>query len=207
MTRNFTKTEMALTLLSITWLVLCFLFNKDLSSARYELFMDEQVSFDGIMNIYHTSLDRLSWNLRNGGDHRYGRIFWNLLALFSWPFWKIFGTSGLIISNRMVSSVFQILSYLLLLYTFIPTQRKSYRLIGLIFLILLPGTLYFSHMPKPEPIQLFFLSLFLASTFQWKKALLSFFLFGSWDGNKNIAFAGMPVYLWIELFDRQTQIR
>ena len=182
--RKLTKTEIALSLLAVTWLLLCFFFNQDLSSARYELYMDEQVSFDGIMKIYHSSIYDLPHQLRDGGDYRYGRIFWNLPALFSWPTWKIFGISGLIISNRMVSAILQLFSYLILLYTFVPKGKESCRLLGLFLLILLPGTLYFSHMPKPEPIQLLFLSLFLAGKFRWKKPLLPFFFLGIGLGAK-----------------------
>ena len=204
--RNFTTPEMTLILMSLAWLLLCLFFNLDLSHARYELFMDEQISFDGIMNIYHTSLDRLSWNLRDGGDYRYGRIFWNLLAFFSWPAWKIFGLSGLIVSNRMFSSLFQLSSYLLLLYTFIPKDKELYRPIGLAILILLPATLYFSHLPKPEPIQLLALSLFLASKFRWKKPLLSFFFLGIGLGAKISLLPGCLFILAWEFFSQRTKM-
>ena len=148
---------------------------------------------------------KLISGLRDGGDYRYGQVFWNTLAFFSWPFWKIWGIHGLIVSNRMVGAILQLLSYWIFLHCLIPDSKKFYRPIGLLLLLLLPTTLYFAHMPKPEPIQLFCLSLFFVFRFSRPKPRLSLFFLGIGLGAKISLLPGCLFILGIELFSQTKQ--
>ena len=171
-------------------------FNLNLSNARYELHMDEQISFDGVKDIYQSPLKDITSTLRDEGDHRYGRVFWNTLALFSWPSYYFFKDKGLIISNRIILAIIQLMAYLILLYFFVTNEWL--KCIGLSFLILLPTTTYYAHMPKPEPIQLFFLSLFLINRFTFKRNSLSFLFLGVAFGAK---ISLLPGVIFIFIFD------
>lgn len=166
----------------ICCLYLCFqivMANLDLSDGRFALFMDELLSFDGIQKIYHPdSIRDFFHSIFNGGDHRYGRIFWNINALFSYIPYLVFGEKGQIISTRMLQSFLLLFSYYLLCRYFI----KNYYLKRILFLtlLLLPTTAYYTHMPKPEPIQFFCLCQFLlfsiSNSFKPHKQYRWFFL-------------------------------
>jgi len=137
----------------------------DLSEKAYWLFMDERISYDGIFNIYHPiSFQGFFDAVAFGGDLRYGRIFWNINALISYIPHLIFGEQGQIIATRFAQMVFLFIAYYILLKTFV--ENRYHQLIAFIVLITLPNTAYFIIEPKPEPMQLFFLSLFLMYAFK-----------------------------------------
>ena len=191
--------QTALVAIIVTYLIQCFYINKDLSNARYELFMDEHVSFDGVKKIYESSSETIIKNLRVSRGYGYGGIFWNSLAFFSYPFYKLFGDRGLIISNRMAVAIFQMLSYILLLYFFVPDERI--RILGMLVLVSLPGSIYFASMPKPEPIQLLFFTFFLISKFK-RYDFLPFFFLGVSLGSKISALPMTLFYLSYSYFNK-----
>ncbi len=126
----------------------------------YALFMDERITYDGVEAIYNAKDNKVMQKaIYDGGDQRYGRILWNSMAFFSYIPTEIWGSKGQIISGRLFQALLLLLSYLLLTYTFL--DKKISRVIGLAFLLYLPYTPYYASMPKPEPQQLFTLSLFL----------------------------------------------
>ena len=134
--------------------------NLDLTDGRHVLFMDEQISFDGVRRILHPEgFGDLLDAIFVGSDFRYGRIFWNLAALVSWLPEKIFGPPGQIVATRFLQHALLLAAYILLAWTFL--KRDVLRWLLIFLLLILPGTAYFAHMPKPEPTQLFFLALFL----------------------------------------------
>jgi len=141
----------------------------DLSKNAYWLFMDERISYDGILKIYRpTSFQSFLDSVFFGGDLRYGRLFWNLNALISYIPYLIFGEQGQIIATRISQMIFLFLAYYFLIKTFI--ENRFYQLFAFFVLTTLPNTAYFIIEPKPEPLQLFFLSLFLMYAFKnnWK---------------------------------------
>lgn len=153
------------------WLVLitvtigCYLYfatiaNMDLTDGRFALFMDEKVTFDGVQKIlYPENFQSFLFNIYNGLDHRYGRSLWNSIALFSYIPASIYEVPGQIISARMLQVLLLISSYLILGMALLKSWRARFFL--LLLLLALPFTDYYSTMPKPEPLQLLFLSLFL----------------------------------------------
>jgi len=147
-------------LISIYFSVLAILANWDLSIGRHVLFMDEHVTFDGVRHLLHPeSRDNFLFNLLDGKDHRYGRILWNISALFSFLPERIFGAQGQIIATRLTQFSALITAYLIFSITLLSSWK--FRIAALLLLLSLPSTSYYANMPKPEPLQLLFLSLFL----------------------------------------------
>jgi len=121
--------------------------------------MDEQISFDGISRILHPeNLESFIFELTDGKDYRYGRIFWNVSALVAWIPSLLFGEPGQIFATRMASAVLQAAAFLILTETFV--KRNFHKIFCFAFLLFLPFSDYYAWMPKPEPLQLFLLSLF-----------------------------------------------
>ena len=134
--------------------------NKDLRAGSYMLFMDEKIIFDGVTKILHpTSLIVFLENVIDGGDQRYGRILWNLAALVSFVPERIFGEPGQIVATRMLMSFMVGLGMLILICALV--QNKTLRIIALASGLIAPFTLYYSSMPKPEPILILSLALFV----------------------------------------------
>jgi len=134
--------------------------NADLSQGRYALYMDEHITFDGVKNILHPhGVNKFIENVIDGGDHRYGRILWNVSAVASFIPELIFKAKGQIIATRMVLALALIAAYLILVFGQI--RNWFLRFILFLFLMSMPTTSYYMTMPKPEPLQLLFLSLFL----------------------------------------------
>jgi hypothetical protein len=144
--------------LFVIYLIFVIKANIDLNSAR-AIHMDELITFDGIQQIYHSSsFGEFLDNVLDGKDHRYGRILWNISALTSYAPYLILGEAGQIFATRMTQAILLFLAYFILVWTFI--KQPLLRIFSSAVLLLLPFTPYFVHIPKPEPIQLFALSLF-----------------------------------------------
>lgn len=132
----------------------------DLSDGRFQLFMDEQISFDGTTAVYYSeSPSELLRNLAYGfdGDLRYGRAFWNFLAALSFPAYLIAGEPGLIVSNRIVGLLLLVGAYGILAKTVGIRGPLLPLTVGA--LLLLPTTLHYVAMPKPEPLMLLVLAM------------------------------------------------
>lgn len=148
--------------LLLTHLYLLTTANLDLITGRYSLFMDELITFDGVRRIIDPGgFGAFMQNVLDGKDHRYGRILWNVSALFSWIPYKIAGMPGQIVATRMVHATAQYAAYAILVWTFIRNFHLRY--LVFITLLALPFTPYYATMPKPEPLQLLFIALFLRS--------------------------------------------
>ena len=180
--------------------------NLDLTQGRYALFMDERITFDGVKKLLHPeSFLAFIDTVIDGKDHRYGRILWNVSALFSFLPEKIGGVSGQIIATRFTQAIIQLLAYSLLVFTFI----QSWTLRGLAFLLLivLPYTAYFATMPKPEPIQLFSLALFLAFSIRNQFRFGYYWVFlGLAFGAKVSTLTLLPLFIGLGLLGQLSQI-
>ena len=133
--------------------------NYDLIVGRWALDMDEQILFDGLKSIFHyDSKEQLLRFIYNGCWPNYGAIFFNLNAILC-LFPKIFfGDSGVIFAGRMSGVLFLTSAFIIFTLTFL--KNWALRCFCLLILINIPSVSYFMCNPKPEPIQLFFLSLF-----------------------------------------------
>ena len=146
-------------LIIITYIVFIGIANSDLIEGRFSLHVDEQVLFDGVRKILNPdSKAQFLYLLFDGSDHRYGRLFWNINAILGYLPENIYGAMGQIYSGRMSSTFFLIISYIIFTITFFKSW--FFRLLTIITLLAMPYTIYYMSMPKPEPLQLFTLSLF-----------------------------------------------
>jgi hypothetical protein len=139
--------------------------NLDLTEGRYALHGDERITFDGVRKLLHpgdllTFIDTVIDGKDTPYPHIYGRILWNISAIFAFLPERLWGVSGQIIATRFTHAIIQLLAYGLLVFTLI--RFWILRGLALLLLVALPYTAYFATMPKPEPIQLLCLALFLA---------------------------------------------
>jgi hypothetical protein len=144
----------------IGYVFLATMANLDLTAGRFALFMDERITFDGVQRILHPgNLAAFFWNVMDGGDHRYGRSLWNSMAIASFLPANFFGDTGQIIASRMLQPLLLITAFLVMVFTFV--RGWPLRSVLLVALLAMPYTEYYMTMPKPEPLQLFFLAMFL----------------------------------------------
>jgi len=139
--------------------------NLDLLQGGYALFMDEHLTFDGVRKILHApSFPMFVDQVIDGKDHRYGRILWNISSLTSAIPERIWGEFGQIFTTRMTQAIIQLSAFTILVFTFLRSWLL--RGLGLWALVTLPHTPYYASMPKPEPLHLLFLTIFLALAFK-----------------------------------------
>ena len=136
-----------------------YLANIDLIEGRFALFIDEQVFYDGIFKILHPeNLKSFFFYVVDAYDHRYGRVFWYTYSAVCFLPEIIIGQKGLILFSRISSVFFLSVSYLILCKVFF--RSLFFRLFAFLVFINIPFSSYYMTMPKPEPLQMFFLSLF-----------------------------------------------
>lgn len=134
--------------------------NLDLADLRAGLFMDEVIPFDNIRRIITASSpEALGFAIADGGDHRYGRIFYNISALFGWLPYQLAGDTGLIIAIRSTQVALLIGAMVIFCLSLLRTWRV--RVFALLAMACLPYTDYFLTQPKPEPAQLLWYALFM----------------------------------------------
>lgn len=164
--------------------------NFDFSSGHYLLFMDDRITFDEIRLILSSNnLDEIV-NLVVFGDQRYGRTVFYIPALFSTYTFEAFGDRGIIVTQRLINSIFIILTAFILSKLVVKKQALIFLLSALCLTI--PYSDYYFTSPKPEPIQLFFIAVFLY--FFLKKYLnpYSWFFLGVAVGTKVSAVFVLP---------------
>ncbi len=133
--------------------------NIDLILGRWALDMDQQILFDHLKRIYHfDSKEQLLGLIYKGGYPHYGPIFFNINAIVCLLPKIFFGDTGVIFAARMSGAFFMISSLIFFTTTFL--KNWGLRSLCFLFLINVPSVNYFMCNPKPDPIQLFFLSLF-----------------------------------------------
>ncbi|MBS0208549.1 MAG: hypothetical protein JSS27_06295 [Planctomycetes bacterium] len=177
---------------TIGYFVLTSWANADLADGQYVLFMDEELVFSGVSQLLHpSSAANFLWSVLDADDHRYGRVLWNVSALVSFVPERIWGEPGQIIATRMTQAAALWLAYVVLTTSFL--QSWTTRGLALLTLVCLPSTAFYATMPKPEPLQLLFLALFLRQAipgrFQFSK---SWFWLGAAFGAK---ISALPIVL------------
>jgi hypothetical protein len=122
--------------------------------------MDERITFDGVSNILHPN-SPLEWlsSVVDGGDQRYGRIIWNLSAIFSWGPEMAYGEAGQIFATRTLQTLLIFFSALLFSRIYLEFPVINLSIFSLI--LFFPYSSYYATMPKPEPLMIFIVSLFL----------------------------------------------
>ncbi|UFS69737.1 hypothetical protein LPW11_17805 [Geomonas sp. RF6] len=146
--------------LVLFYLVVAGAANADLTVGRFALFMDERITFDGVKNILHPAgWSHFLWSIADGGDHRYGRSLWNSMALFCALPEYFFGEPGQIFAGRMSGVVILLSAFLVLTFTFV--KRWYLRFLLMASLLAMPYADYYMSMPKPEPLQMLFIAIFL----------------------------------------------
>lgn len=132
--------------------------NRDNSKGRFQLFMDEQITFDGVRKILHPeSIFMFCYSVLDGGDQRYGRLLWNISAVTSFIPEKLFGETGQIVATRTISVVLLLVAAALLAKTF--GHRPYVNVLIYATVLSLPFVSYYITMPKPEPLQLLLLAI------------------------------------------------
>jgi hypothetical protein len=122
--------------------------------------MDEKLIFDGVIKILHpTGFHSFLYAIADGGDQRYGRLLWNLIALFSYIPSKIWGIQAIIFSERLLGAVVIILGSMLLARIFTKNRTTYFAMVTAI--VVLPFTTYYATTPKPESFILIFIALYL----------------------------------------------
>ncbi len=151
--------------------------NTDLIAGRFVLFGDEKdMTFDPVYNLLHPKdLASFVFALTNGGYQIYGRIVVNISALFSYVPEKIWGEPGQIVATRMTQVLLLLSAYVLLCFTFV--KKWALRALFLLVLCTIPFTSYYMSMPKPEPIQMLTIALFLHFWFKQEGRFGWYFLF------------------------------
>jgi hypothetical protein len=117
----------------------------------------------------YSILNPLSWKhfilaIIGGDIMYYGRVMFYTDALFAYVPFKIWGLDGMVYAIRMTHSLWILISFLILNNLFIKTKLNQF-----LFLFGSAGvmySIYFIQMPKPEPLQLFFIAMFLRGMFK-----------------------------------------
>jgi hypothetical protein len=147
-------TQTLVSILTSVYLIKSYKANLDLSQGRFNLFMDEQITFDGVRQILNPQNPLMFiYAIADGGDQRYGRLLWNISAVFAFFPEKVFGESGQIVSTRMLSVVLIVIAAGMLAKTFTESAISFFIVYSTI--LALPFISYYSTMPKPEPGRIF----------------------------------------------------
>jgi len=184
----------------LLYAILAFSANTDLIAGRFALYMDERITFDGVRHILHPeSLKDWLLSVVHGGDHRYGRSLWNSIALFSAIPEYFFGERGQIIAARMTQVTLLLSAYLVLIVSFLRGWFMRFCMMGA--LLSMPYTSYYMSMPKPEPLQVLLIAIFLV---MYKKANYSlaspyWVLLGLAFGTKFSTLPLIPVFILLPL--------
>ena len=178
----------ALLLICGAWFGLATFANLDLSHARYVLPIDEKyLAFDWVAQVLHSKTLSETWDAlvaRNDTlANQYGRTFVYAGAAAAFLPERIFGDVGQIVAFRVLESLLLLGSFLLLVHYWIGNLWL--RVLCLTLLVSLPTTRFFAAMPKPEPIQMLFLALFVSALLAKQRvAGGSWILFGLAYGTK-----------------------
>ena len=176
--------------------------NSDLSAGRFVLFMDERITFDGVKRILHPDgLAQFLDSVLNGGDHRYGRSLWNSIAIFSAIPERLFGDSGQIVAARMLQVGLIFTSYCI--FAFGILRSWFLRLTLLVVMLTIPFSDYYMTMPKPEPLQILFLTIFSYFFIKRSAAFSSYWIFiGLAFGTKISTLPALLVFILVSIVAR-----
>ena len=121
---------------------------------------DEYLTVREVYSILNPlSLKHFILAIISGDIMYYGRVMFYTDALFAYLPFKLFGLTGMVYAIRMTHSLWILISLLILNNLFIKTKWNQF-----FFLFGSAGvmySMYFIQMPKPEPMQLLFIAMFL----------------------------------------------
>jgi hypothetical protein len=131
---------------------------------------DEYIAVKEVYSILHpVSLKHFVMAVISGNALYYGRIMFYIDAIVAFLPFKIWGVTGMVFSIRLFQSFCLLGALIVLSRTFLTSKlQKILFYLGTFCLFF---TMYFIMMPKPEPMQLLFLALFLN---RFKKSNWSF---------------------------------
>ncbi|MEM9739045.1 MAG: hypothetical protein AAF829_04190 [Pseudomonadota bacterium] len=147
-----------------TWLALALWANLDASAARHMLFMDELITFDGVQWIYDAESPAHAIRAAMENDQRYGRTTFYLSTLASTIGDVLAGEQGRIVFTRMAFALTLCAAICVLSWTMLETALGRALAIGAGLTV--PMASYYATMPKPDPLMLLFLGLYVLS---WKR--------------------------------------
>lgn len=121
---------------------------------------DEYIAVKEVYSILHpVSFKHFVMAVISGNALYYGRIMFYVDALVAFIPFKIWGISGMIMAIRMFHVLCIAASIILLGLTFLESSKQ--KLIFYTATLCLYFTMYYIMMPKPEPLQLLVLTIFL----------------------------------------------
>lgn len=131
----------------------------------------------------------------SGNTVMYGRALFYVDALVSYIPYKIWGLTGQIIATRITHSAVLLFAFYLFIILFIDKKYWQLRASIALLLCLMPYTLYFSIVPKPEPFLILFLAFFLyfIQKYNFQKSWPFIFL-GLAFGTKISVLALLPIF-------------
>jgi hypothetical protein len=185
---------LAATTLLLFYIPLLISANTDLIDGRFALFMDERITFDGVHKIINPDeFSDLLLAIFVGDDHRYGRSLWNSLAIASIIPSNLFGESGQIVASRMLQIILIFASYCIISFGVLRNWILRYTL--LIVVLSIPFSAYFLTIPKPEPLQLLFVSIFFYYYIKSHAAFSWYWIFlGLAFGTKVLLLPILPIF-------------
>ncbi|WP_144306246.1 hypothetical protein [Oceanidesulfovibrio marinus] len=164
----------------------------------HAIFMDEQLTFDGIKKIHASQSVHLLIENIASDDQRYGRVHWYIPALITMPFARYIGDSGILLFTRILSALYLVLGCIVLSRVFIKNRVRRYLCAAV--LLYIPFTPYYMTMPKPEPLLVLLLGVFfwLVSSRPGRPKLWAFLVLGVAWGTK-ISALPFVLFCWCAL--------
>ncbi len=113
----------------------------------------------------------------SGNTVMYGRAIFYIDAITSFIPYKIWGLSGQIVATRITHTLSLLVAFYIFIILFIDKKNALLRSVIALLLCLMPYTLYFCIVPKPEPFLLLFIALFCYFSIKFNFQKLWPFLF------------------------------
>jgi hypothetical protein len=168
---------------------------------------DEYLTVKEVYSILEpASFKHFALAIASGDIMIYGRVVFYIDAIIAYLPYKIFGIEGMVFAIRMTHVLFIFFGLIICSMTFL--REKFYRLLFYIVILSLYYTSYFVMIPKPEPIQLFFISLFL--NYGYKKNWVfgkHFIWLGLAYGAKFNALMILPLFFLLPLFNEGIKLK
>lgn len=136
---------------------------------------DEYMFMEMIINIQKMILNNDLVGLTRLGLHfGYGSLFWSLYAIIGLPF-SLYSFAAQVFALRLLSSVLKCGS-ILLLFTVLYEKSWAYAMLGVAFLMTLPGFYFYGKVISPTYLQMFLLTLSLFYLFKREEPSLEQFM-------------------------------
>jgi hypothetical protein len=167
--KKFIQSQLVEIVFSILFLTISVLLNLQfLEGANINQAIAGHDEYLTIREVY-SILNPLSWKhfilaIIGGDILYYGRVMFYTDAFFAWLPFKIWGLSGMVFAIRMIHSLWILISFLIMNHLFIKKKFNQFLFLFGSFGVMY--SLYYIQLPKPEPLQLFFIVMFLRGLFK-----------------------------------------